>query len=112
MGVYIKGMKMPKSCDDCILTNGITCYAVPEYKEDGVVGRTDDRPNWCPLVPVPPHGRLIDADAFMRDECNSCDGACEAIPCDCVNCRSECRCEFMRDILGAETIIEAEEGAK
>ncbi len=23
----------------------------------------EGRPNWCPLVPVPPHGRLIDADA-------------------------------------------------
>ena len=60
MSVLIKGMEMPKSCDDCRLNNGISCYAVPEYTEDGVVGRTDDRPEWCPLVPVPPHGRLID----------------------------------------------------
>lgn len=64
MGVYIN-MEMPKSCDDCRLNNGISCYAVPEYTEDGVVGRTDDRPDWCPLVPVPPHGRLIDADALI-----------------------------------------------
>lgn len=63
MGVYIK-MEMPQSCDDCRLNNGISCYAVPEYTEDGVVGRTDDRPEWCPLVPVPKHGRLIDADAL------------------------------------------------
>lgn len=50
MAVLINGIEMPESCDDCLLNNGITCYAVPEYKEDGVVGRTDDRPNWCPLV--------------------------------------------------------------
>lgn len=52
MSILITGMEMPESCDDCILNNGITCYAVPEYKEDGVAGRTDDRPNWCPLVPA------------------------------------------------------------
>ena len=66
MGVYIN-MEMPQSCDDCRLNNGISCYAVPEYTEDGVVGRTDDRPEWCPLVPVPEHGRLIDADALMKE---------------------------------------------
>ena len=65
MGVYIN-MEMPTSCDDCRLNNGISCYAVPEYTEDGVVGRTDDRPDWCPLVPVPPHGDLIDRDALMK----------------------------------------------
>jgi hypothetical protein len=25
------------------------------------------RQDWCPLVPIPPHGRLIDADALMKD---------------------------------------------
>lgn len=65
MGVYIN-MEMPESCDDCRLNNGISFYAVPEYTEDGVVGRTDDRPGWCPLVPVPSHGRLIDADALIK----------------------------------------------
>ena len=67
MGVLIRGMEMPQSCDDCRLNNGISCYAVPEYTEDGVVGRTDDRPYWCPLVPVQPHGRLIDADALEME---------------------------------------------
>ena len=71
MSVLIKGMEMPTSCDDCRLNNGISCYAVLEYMEDDVVGRTDDRPDWCPLVPAPPHGRLIDADAledFIRKD--------------------------------------------
>lgn len=66
-GVYIKDMEMPQSCDDCRLNNGITCYAMPDYMEDGVVGRVDDRPDWCPLVPVPSHGRLIDADEIRAD---------------------------------------------
>ena len=60
---------------------------------------------WLPPIP---HGRLVDADAFTKDECNYCDGACEALPCDCLNCKSDCRCDFMKDIADAPTIIPAE----
>lgn len=63
MGVYIKGMKMPKGCDDCILGD-VVCG----YDEDHI-----DRD--CPLVEVPePHGRLIDANAFH----NNMDYVCSA----------------------------------
>lgn len=60
-------------------------------------------------APVPPHGRLIDADAFIKSECNNCDGACEAIPCDCLSCTSDCRCDFIKDIDDAPAIIPEEE---
>ena len=68
MGVYIKGMEMPTSCARCRCAKG--CPAVNDR-----IARMDEHP-WfpcdhrhedCPLVPVPPHGRLIDADE-MRDE--------------------------------------------
>ncbi len=98
MGVYIKGMEMPTSCDDCRLNNGISCYAVPEYTEDGVVGRTDDRPDWCPLVYVPPHGRLIDADAFL------------ALINDSTILSDFLKCIINPLIRGEPTVIEAEEG--
>ena len=62
------------------------------------------------VIEIPPHGRLIDADAFTKDECNYCDGACEALPCDCLNCKSDCRCDFMKDIADAPTIIPADGG--
>lgn len=62
------------------------------------------------VIEIPPHGRLIDADAFTKDECNNCDGACEALPCDCLNCKSDCRCDFMKDIADAPTIIPADGG--
>ncbi len=67
MGVYIN-MEMPTSCDDCRMNNGISCYAVPEFTEDDVVGRTDDRPDWCPLIPVLPHGRLIIEDGEIVEQ--------------------------------------------
>ena len=109
-GVYIKGMEMPKNCCECLLAKlsptgesllcNYTLSVVP----------WDDKSFDCPLIPVPDHGRLIDADAFTKDECNNCDGACEALPCDCLNCKADCRCDFMKDIAIAPTIIPAEEG--
>jgi hypothetical protein len=75
MGVYIKGMKMPKQCYDCQL-----CYCEEkgriafcraqlepnEAVEGGLMWKhvdSSDVDKDCPLVEVKePHGRLIDAD--------------------------------------------------
>ena len=69
MSVLIKGMEMPTSCESCPCKTsdafgGLGCQAtgyIPLRKAN------QDRPDWCPLVPVPPHGRLIDADALIKD---------------------------------------------
>ena len=69
MGVMIKGMEMPKSCKDCPCKTadafgGLGCQAtgyIPLMKAN------QDRPDWCPLVPIPPHGRLIDADELKKE---------------------------------------------
>ena len=100
MGVYIKGMEMPTSCYACMF------FAQTNYwnKEDEAdilphCKRTGEKtwesvngylPN-CPLVPVPPHGRLIDADALVRDN------GIKEIP------------EYYEVVRDAPTIIEAEE---
>lgn len=57
MSVYIKGMEMPKTCAECRFY-GEYCYA------KGDENKYSKLP--CPLVPVPPHGRLIDADALRQ----------------------------------------------
>ena len=61
--ILIRGMEMPKGCDECTYNSGIYCNAMPiafcGYTED------EDRPNWCPLIEVPPHGDLIDRDALI-----------------------------------------------
>ena len=63
MGVYVKGMYMPPSCYFCPMTNDglYLCKANNPYRqlEDDCEER---RPDWCPLVSVPLHGKLIDAD--------------------------------------------------
>ena len=60
-GIYIPGMEMPKSCWCCPLCNEDVCEA-----NEMTISRdhSKDRSKGCPLVPVPDHGRLIDADAL------------------------------------------------
>ena len=91
MGVYIKGMDMPKDCVVCPFGwNG--CNKQHDFVYMG------SRPDNCPLVPVPPHGRLIDADAVFDnlERTGWYDNADRDIAEDLV--------------LAAPTIIEAEDG--
>lgn len=77
--ILIRGIKVPDDCDSCIfcineicqkfcpLTNG---YYYWDESSNG------SRPDDCPIVPFPEvHGRLIDADALLRDnpELADCD---------------------------------------
>jgi len=64
MSILIKGMEMPKNCWDCPLINTNPC-ACKGYST--ALEHVTDRHADCPLVPVPPHGRLIDADALRED---------------------------------------------
>lgn len=63
MSVYIKDLEAPKSCGDCPFWHHCDCGVSIEV----MVCQYDKRPDDCPLVPVPDHGRLIDADALMGD---------------------------------------------
>lgn len=56
MSIYIKGMEMPQTCNECRFAIDNYCYAVVRYKHLSGGGRA----NWCPLVEIPPHGLLID----------------------------------------------------
>lgn len=73
MSILIKGMKMPKSCLDCrFMVNCDTCAGMEcictaleaniGYLKDAPHNRRED----CPLAELPPHGRLIDADALAE----------------------------------------------
>lgn len=60
MSILITGMEMPTSCADCRLMADGWCYSVGLDQREKI--STVKRPTWCPLVPVPPHGNLIDRD--------------------------------------------------
>lgn len=87
MSILIKGMAMPTDCIFCPMFHGAWTMCTVLNKTTRVRGRPDD----CPLVPVPPHGRLIDADALVRDN------GIKEIP------------EYHEVVLAAPTIIPASE---
>lgn len=73
MSVLIKGMDMPKKCSECKLKYRhqgayVTDHCFPSMKkiDPWTFGETwnGGKPKWCPLVEVPKHVRLIDANAF------------------------------------------------
>lgn len=67
-GIYIPGMEMPTSCYKCHLKQrsgmDIICAVANERFSIADVNILYYRLDDCPLVPVPEHGRVIDADAF------------------------------------------------
>ena len=76
-GLYLPGMEMPTSCISCLLNSG---EKRPEYGltiycpySSGVISWRDrafdnGRLASCGIVPVPEHGRLIDADAILNSK--------------------------------------------
>lgn len=60
MSVIVRGMEMPKNCALCKFRGAGETWCPFTLQE--VPGNTI--PEDCPLIPVPPHGRLIDADAL------------------------------------------------
>ena len=61
MSVIVRGMEMPKNCQECGLYIEGACYAkgYRDYRSIMDTAKPDD----CPLVELPEkHGRLVDAD--------------------------------------------------
>lgn len=105
MGIYLKNINKPNNCMSCPLHHMIGqyhyCQAFKPYlymKEFKKFDIKDD----CPIIEIPPHGRLIDADALKEAFCGNC--FADEKPMEC----SE-PCMDMRIILDTPTIIEAEE---
>jgi hypothetical protein len=59
MGVYIKGVEMPKSCGNCFYDTRCDNWRLRNWGAPP--------PDDCPLVPVPPHGDLIDRREAIID---------------------------------------------
>lgn len=102
MSILIKGMEMPTSCDgSCPLYDRefLRCnitYTEPWWGHDGEpIEDLIPIPSDCPLVPIPHHGRLIDADALMK----------KVLP---KNNDAKFKCVPLKDLVNAPTIIPAE----
>lgn len=79
MGVYVKGMEMPKSCSGCPLcydlmdcsASNISFFKVKEQVFDF---STERHPN-CPLIPVPEHCKLKKRVVYRGDVFNALESA-------------------------------------
>jgi len=88
--ILIKDMEMPKSCAFCRFY-GVYCYAKGDENAHSTLP--------CPLIPVPPHGDLIDINTLKLAIVNV----------DYVN-----KHDYLKGVLNAinnaPTVIPAEEG--
>ena len=103
MTVIVKGMKMPKNCDDCFfIERGYPDWCslpqIPNGEDE--INDTKKRPDWCPLIELSEkHGRLIDADVLAFN----LDGTMAVSPTGYIHG------DTVADMIGdAPTIIEAE----
>lgn len=64
MSVLIRGMQMPKNCNECpVALSGKYCRI---NKTHTTYTKLPIRPDHCPLVELPKHGRLFDSDEVKK----------------------------------------------
>jgi hypothetical protein len=118
--ILIKGMEMPKSCWECEVGSASqldnkTCpfYAMEGQEQENYQNKIAEG---CPLVEIPPHGRLIDSDALMREfekAQRTMEQHGQEYSCSFMSSSQELSTEWycVEDMLeNAPTIIPAEEG--
>lgn len=78
MGVYVKGLEMPKVCAVCPFWETRYDPGYYNYEHCKALGRIfnergrdispyEEKFDDCPLIEIPtPHGRMIDADALFK----------------------------------------------
>lgn len=78
MGVYVKGLEMPKVCAECPFREVRYDPGYYNYEHCRALGKIfnehsleidvfEEKFNDCPLIEIPtPHGRMIDADALFK----------------------------------------------
>lgn len=66
---FIVPMEKPKRCGLCPCFHAehpMHCQAVKAHKDKRIIAPYGAPiPDWCPLIELPPHGRLIDANAIQ-----------------------------------------------
>ena len=109
MDILIRGMKIPKNCDECRIMVFEDTNCAPElYCGCPIVFKAhpqgvDHRPDYCPLIPVQKHGRLGDLDKLVKEVKNMA----KEFPPDSVGAeRYRLFAEFIKT---APTVIPAEE---
>lgn len=67
MSVLIKGLKMPKSCGECIFEIFGGCHINLNTEPKNKLTHS------CPLIELPDHGDLVDRDELYVNTMDYCD---------------------------------------
>lgn len=119
MSVLFKNMGIPVDCRDCPFEmfynycGETRCLASNEILAvDYMAIPFSGRPDWCPIIELPPHGDLIDRDALSKSLDDLCDRVCQYSKAQrkvmCSACPLGDAFAVVED--DAPAIIEAEEG--
>ena len=116
MSILIKGMEMPKRCLDCpfLITRDNDDCILQSDEANAKFESWDDMKASCPLIELPPHGRLIDADEFkadygMKNECADCEKELKGKMKSCEYDRIYSKMDFCQWLDNAEAVIEGSE---
>lgn len=63
MSILIKDMEMPKNCYNCQFAVDGTCVAMQPISTRN--WREKETTNFCPLIPIPDHGDLIEKEVAI-----------------------------------------------
>ena len=99
MSILIKGMEMPRSCDMCRALDDYGDYPrciITEEQRGYNFPIREKRMDRCPLIELPPHGRLIAEKTITEIRYHDADGY------HIVNGEQLCELE-----IDADTVIEA-----
>lgn len=66
MNILIKNIKMPTACYECPMYQADIYYCSATERDIDIPDSSMGRCSFCPLFPVPEHGRLIDAEPIMK----------------------------------------------
>jgi len=106
MGIYLPNMEMPTKCSECLFAKlsptgeSLICNYMLS------IVSWDERPFDCPLIEVPPHGRLIDEEAVIDHFVSLSNNEWNQRVC---TSWADAFAEAASDICDIPTIIEAEE---
>lgn len=102
MSLLIKGVELPNNCTECPCLDDeyFLCKAVNRQPEDeNIIKR---RPDFCPIIEIPQHGDLIDADKLVE--------LCDIMADKCDGIGASIWHQFKTTVEWSPIVIPAEEG--
>lgn len=108
MKIYVEERDMPKNCMNCPCGAVYFAYSCKAEQKEFEKYPFDGRQDWCPLVPVPPHGDLIEKSIIekaIEDSCVECEEMCLEFDGLCADCDACVLSLVKKALTDAPTVI-------